>query len=82
LDYSDDGMGMDEHTLRRIFDPFFTTKRNAGGSGLGMPIVFNLATQALQGSIRCESRPGKGARFLLDFPARPRGAGRHQAPRT
>lgn len=71
LDYSDDGMGMDEHTLRRIFDPFFTTKRNAGGSGLGMHIVFNLATQALQGSIRCESRPGNGARFWLDFPARP-----------
>ena len=36
-----------------------------------MHIVFNLATQALQGSIRCESSPGNGARFWLDFPARP-----------
>ena len=71
VDYRDDGAGMSEETLLRIFEPFFTTARGSGGSGLGLYIAYNLATQALGGSIDCESRPGQGARFLLRFPARP-----------
>lgn len=70
VDYRDDGAGMGEETLRRIFEPFYTTARGSGGSGLGLYIAYNLATQALGGSIECESRPGQGACFMLRFPAR------------
>lgn len=68
LRYQDDGMGMDEPTRRRVFEPFFTTKRGSGGSGLGMHITWNLATQVLGGSIACQSAPGQGARFTLRIP--------------
>ena len=66
--YRDDGLGMDEATLRRIYEPFFTTRRDLGGTGLGMNIVFNLVTQKLGGTIKTASTPGVGTEFLLDLP--------------
>lgn len=66
--YADDGCGMDETTVNRIFDPFFTTRRGKGGSGLGMNIVFNLVTRSLRGRIKCLSKPGQGAQFILSLP--------------
>jgi signal transduction histidine kinase len=68
FDYGDDGVGMDAETLARLFDPFFTTKRGSGGSGLGAHILYNLATNVLQGSLRVESSPGQGLRYHLRFP--------------
>lgn len=72
LDYRDDGAGMSEEACRRVFDPFFTTRRGSGGSGLGMHIAWNLATQLLGGSIVCENTQGQGAHFVLKFPVQPR----------
>jgi len=66
--YEDDGVGMDDATLKRVFDPFFTTKRGAGGTGLGMTIVFNLVTQRLGGQIDLASRPGAGVRIKMSLP--------------
>jgi len=68
LDYADDGRGMPADVREHIFDPFYTTRRGQGGSGLGMHIVFNLTNQVLRGTLRCESEPGKGARFFLRCP--------------
>jgi signal transduction histidine kinase len=59
---------MDADTLAKLFDPFFTTKRGSGGSGLGAHILYNLATNVLQGSLRVESGPGQGLRYHLRFP--------------
>lgn len=70
FEFSDDGSGMGEEVRRHIFEPFFTTRRGQGGSGLGMHIVYNLAVQALGGSIECESAPGQGTRFVLRMPRR------------
>ncbi|TPV57331.1 HAMP domain-containing histidine kinase [Aestuariibacter sp. GS-14] len=66
--YRDNGSGIPPTIKKRIFDPFVTTKRGQGGSGLGMHLVFNLVTQALDGSIKLESEPGKGVEFVLSFP--------------
>lgn len=64
----DNGRGISPEHMGRIFDPFFTTKFGKGGSGLGLNIVYNLATTTLGGRIRVESEPGKGACFTLDLP--------------
>jgi len=66
--YMDNGHGMKQSTVDKIFDPFFTTKRGAGGSGLGMHILYNLITQSLKGSIICNSTPGEGTEFIISFP--------------
>jgi ligand-binding sensor domain-containing protein/signal transduction histidine kinase len=69
LRYSDNGIGIPRENLVRIYDPFFTTKRGAGGSGLGMHIVYNLVTQLLGGSIAATSTEGQGTTFEVRFPA-------------
>ncbi len=68
ISYSDNGHGIDEETLPKIFDPFFTTNRSGGGTGLGLHIIFNIVTQTLKGEIRCESKPGQGATFIVVIP--------------
>jgi len=71
IDYRDNGRGMNEAVRKRIFEPFFTTRRGQGGSGLGMHIVYNLVTQALQGTIECVSTPGEGVVFHIVLPVAP-----------
>ena len=66
--FRDDGEGMSADALARVFDPFFTTDL-ARGMGLGMHVVYNLVTHRLGGTIRCESRPGEGACFVIELPA-------------
>ena len=68
LVYTDNGKGISPEIRKRIFDPFVTTKRGQGGSGLGMHLVYNLVTQALNGSISITSEEGKGVEFVIIFP--------------
>ncbi len=68
IHYRDNGAGVPEHIKKRIFDPFVTTKRGEGGSGLGMHLVYNLVTQALNGKISLESSLGNGVDIQIDFP--------------
>lgn len=68
LRYSDDGVGIPEAVAQRVFDPFFTTRLGAGGSGLGLYIVYNLVTAVLGGTIELSSHPRQGARFDIRLP--------------
>ena len=68
LVYADDGRGIAEEHRTRIFDPFFTTRRGAGGTGLGLHIVYNLVTGPLEGQLSVESEAGHGTRFTIIFP--------------
>ncbi|WP_269583728.1 PAS domain-containing sensor histidine kinase [Roseibium sp. Sym1] len=68
IHYSDTGKGVAPDVLNRIFDPFYTTRRGSGGSGLGMHIVYNLATRKLGGTVVCESTPGQGISVHLTVP--------------
>ncbi|KAB8042084.1 GAF domain-containing sensor histidine kinase [Janthinobacterium aquaticum] len=74
LDYSDDGLGMDNTTLAQLFDPFFTTKRGSGGSGLGAHILYNLVTGPLGGTVKVASAPGMGLHYKIRFPLEPKAA--------
>jgi signal transduction histidine kinase len=67
--YSDNGKGINSENLEKIFNPFFTTMRGKGGTGLGLHIVYNIATQTLQGTINCQSKPNQGTTFIISFPA-------------
>ncbi len=68
LEFADDGKGIPPYHLGKVFEPFFTTRRGAGGSGLGLHIVFNLVTQSLGGRITVDSALGVGTTFHLRFP--------------
>ncbi len=66
----DTGIGMNEQELEKIFQPFSqadsSTTRRFGGTGLGLWISRQLA-QKLGGDIRCESRKGRGSRFVVSL---------------
>jgi signal transduction histidine kinase len=67
---ADTGPGMTQTELDRAFDDFYTTK--AGGTGLGLSIVRRLVLD-LNGSLRVETAPGAGTRFVIELPGAPSG---------
>lgn len=67
LSFEDDGPGLAPENLRRIFDPFFTTKKVGEGTGLGLTIAYGIIEDH-GGRIQAESRPGKGAAFIVELP--------------
>lgn len=69
ITYRDNGKGIPQEHIKKVFDPFFTTKRGKGGSGLGLHIVYNIATQTLGGAINVESEEGVGTTFSVYIPA-------------
>ncbi len=68
--FRDNGCGIEQKIKQKVFDPFVTTSRGDGGSGLGLHLVYNLVTQALQGSISVESQLTEGAIFTIEFPSK------------
>lgn len=64
---ADDGPGIAADKQGRIFQPYYTTKEK--GTGLGLASVKH-NVELYGGSVRVESELGKGARFVLVFPAR------------
>ena len=67
ISVSDTGAGVPQENLERIFDPFFTTKEQ--GTGLGLSVAFRLM-ETWGGSIRVQSKPGQGSKFILIFPVK------------
>ncbi len=65
LEVEDDGVGMDEPTMRQIFDPFFSSKGT--GRGLGLASVLGVI-RSHQGALGLESAPGRGTRMTIALP--------------
>jgi len=66
----DTGVGMPPQVLSRIFDPFFTTKEAGKGSGLGLSMVYGMASGA-GGFVQVTSEVGLGSAFSLHLPLKP-----------
>jgi len=67
LTIADDGPGIPPGEAGRIFEAYYTTKQ--AGTGLGLAIVKHNA-ELYGGSVRLESVLGKGAKFVVTFPAK------------
>jgi len=68
----DEGPGVSEEEMNQLFKKFsrLSAKPTAGESstGLGLSITKKL-TEDMKGKVWCESIDGKGASFILEFPA-------------
>ena len=63
----DTGCGIPPEHMERIFEPFFTTKDVGEGTGLGLPIIQQIA-KSYGGTIEAHSRVGHGTRFDVYIP--------------
>jgi len=70
----DNGVGMDEGTLRKVFEPFFSTKSldpshgiATDGSGLGLWNVYR-AVKTAGGNVSMRSEVGKGTTVEVTIP--------------
>ncbi len=63
----DNGYGIDKDKLANIFDEGYTTKARRGNKGLGLVIVKQLL-ETYHGTMRVQSCPGKGTRFMVWLP--------------
>ncbi len=68
LKVSDNGNGIAENVLPNLFTPFYTTSRRKGGTGLGLYISRQIATEVLNGSLSVENLPENGCEFTLKLP--------------
>ena len=65
---SDNGAGMDDHTLKRAFDPFFSSKPAGRRRGMGLAKTLRWI-ETSGGSIKLESRTNQGTRAIILLPA-------------
>ncbi len=64
---ADNGPGIPPDKIARVFEQYYSTKEK--GTGLGLAIVKH-NVELYAGRVRAESELGKGARFILTFPAK------------
>jgi len=79
LSIRDDGAGMPEEVRQRAFEPFFTTKADDRGTGLGLPTVHAIVTQA-GGGVAVESAPDQGCDVRVYLPTIPVSASQPASP--
>jgi len=64
---SDTGIGITPEVLKHIFEPYFTTKESGRGTGLGLPIVRQIA-DIHKASLDLDTVPGEGTTVTISFP--------------
>lgn len=67
VEVCDRGAGIPEELRERVFEPFFTTKHPGEGTGLGLPMVYQIV-EDYGGSIELDGNAGGGTRVILRFP--------------
>jgi signal transduction histidine kinase len=68
---TDTGIGIQPHDLPRVFERLYraddSRSRATGGAGIGLSIA-KAIVEAHGGTIRAESEPGRGSRFVISLP--------------
>jgi CheY-like chemotaxis protein len=67
ISFKDDGPGIKKENLEKIFNPFFTTREVGKGTGLGLSLCHGIIAEH-NGQLYAESKPGKGATFIVELP--------------
>lgn len=64
----DNGNGMPDSIRAKIFEPFFTTKPAGQGTGLGLPICYDIVTKEHNGKLEVVSKEGEFSEFIIMLP--------------
>lgn len=66
IEIRDNGPGIKD--CEKIFELFYTTRKQSGGIGLGLFICRQIIDKEHKGSLKAESFPGQGAKFIIKLP--------------
>lgn len=64
----DNGSGIPEELKKKVFEPFFTTKPVGKGTGLGLPICYDIVVKEHGGKLDILSVPDEFTEFILVIP--------------
>jgi len=67
LTVRDSGEGIPAESLPHVWERFYQVEPSAGGAGLGLSIVRELA-ELMEGTVAVESTPGEGSCFAIRLP--------------
>lgn len=70
---ADEGIGMSREVLDKACDPFFTTKTEGNHPGLGLAVVYGIASRN-SAELQIESEPQVGTQVHVSFPEAEEGA--------
>jgi signal transduction histidine kinase len=65
VEVTDNGIGMDDETVKKVLDPFYTSK-TVRRFGLGLPLLSE-AAKAANGHLSITSKKGEGTKLQADF---------------
>lgn len=65
INISDTGVGMTPEEISKLYTPYYTTKET--GTGLGLIVVSDMI-QAMQGTLKINSKKGEGTTFSISIP--------------
>lgn len=68
ISIKDNGSGISEAGLKKIFEPFFTTKPAGVGTGLGLPICYEIVVEDHKGELTVKSELNKWTEFTIHLP--------------
>jgi len=68
LKIKDNGNGIPERLQAKIFEPFFTTKPAGQGTGLGLPICYDIVVKEHGGKLEINSQLGEFTEFIIMLP--------------
>ena len=78
LEICDNGRGISRANRFRIYEPFYTSKNTSYNWGMGLYYVRNIV-KGHYGTLKVESRPGKGTHFYIMLPRYDGGSDRQTA---
>ncbi|MFI4937334.1 MAG: sensor histidine kinase [Candidatus Berkiellales bacterium] len=64
----DNGNGIPDEIKDKIFEPFFTTKPVGQGTGLGLPICYDIIVEEHKGKLEVNSKLGEFSEFIIVLP--------------
>lgn len=67
IEYSDNGIGIDDNLLDKVLEPLFSTNRTGNSGGIGLNIITNLLNYTLGGTMKLDNSSQIGLKIIIEI---------------